>query len=179
MLTQTPPYHLTAEPKRRFTLVQWLSGTDPAMRGTARDARPTPRAPGRPPTGLRQHDLAHLRADGYGVWLEDGRCLRFLVHVDSGPVGDAVAEREKRSSGLGGLLAGYRRTDRAVPVGAVLVIAQDAEREEQMLADLGREPLRARIAVTRREMLYRHWPNDQVWRLPEDSNARRLTDLGS
>ncbi|MFG1952091.1 DeoR family transcriptional regulator [Micromonospora sp. NPDC048830] len=126
---------------------------------------------------LRQHDLAHLRADGYGVWLEDGRCLRFLVHVDSGPVGDAVAEREKRSSGLGGLLAGYRRNDPAVPVGAVLVIAQDAEREEQLLADLDREPLRARIAVTASEMLYRHWPHDQVWRLPEGGNARRLTDL--
>lgn len=31
---------------------------------------------------LRKRGLAHLRADGYGVWLEDGRCVRFLVHVD-------------------------------------------------------------------------------------------------
>ncbi|MGN9918437.1 hypothetical protein [Micromonospora palomenae] len=72
---------------------------------------------------LRQHDLAYLRADGYGVWLEDGRCLRFLVHVDRGPVGEVVAEHEKRTYGLGGLLAGYRRTDPVVPVGTVLVIA--------------------------------------------------------
>jgi DNA-binding MarR family transcriptional regulator len=126
---------------------------------------------------LRQHDLAHLRADGYGVWLEDGRCLRFLVHVDAGAVGDAAVAREKRSSGLGGLLTGYRRTGGAVPVGAILVIAQDVERQEQMLAGLGREPLRARVAVTTREMLYRHWANDQVWSLPEDGNARRLIDL--
>lgn len=127
---------------------------------------------------LRQHDLAHLRADGYGVWLEDGRCLRFLVHVDRGAAGDAVAEREKRTSGLDGLLTGYRRTDRAVPVGAVLIIAQDAEREDQLLAGLVGEPLRPRIAVTTRKMLYRHWPNDQVWRLPGNGIARRLTDLG-
>ncbi|WP_406107553.1 DeoR family transcriptional regulator [Micromonospora globbae] len=128
---------------------------------------------------LRQHDLAQLRADGHGIWLEDGRCLRFLVHVDRGPVGDAIAEREKRTSGLSGLLTGYRRTDRAVPVGAVLIIAQGAEREEQLLADLVRDPLRPQIAVTTREMLCRHWPNDQVWRLPEDGIARRLADLGA
>ncbi|WP_307856254.1 helix-turn-helix domain-containing protein [Micromonospora sp. C32] len=36
---------------------------------------------------LRERGLAHLRADGYGVWLEDGRCVRFLVHVDPGPGG--------------------------------------------------------------------------------------------
>ncbi|MER7457635.1 DeoR family transcriptional regulator [Micromonospora sp. NPDC126480] len=128
---------------------------------------------------LRQHDLAHLRADGYGVWLEDGRCLRFLVHVDRGPVGDAIAEQEKRTSGLSGLLTGYRRSHRAVPVGAVLIIAQDAEWEEQLLTDLVRDPLRPQIAVTTREMLYRHWPDDQVWRLPGDGMARRLTDLGA
>lgn len=85
---------------------------------------------------LRERDLAYLRADGYGVWLEDGRCLRFLVHVDPGPVGDAVAERERSTAGLGGVLAGYRRTDPVVPVGVVLVIAQDAAREANLLADL-------------------------------------------
>ncbi|MFI7576297.1 DeoR family transcriptional regulator [Micromonospora sp. NPDC049497] len=52
---------------------------------------------------LRQYDLAQLRADGYGIWLQDGRCLRFLVHVDRGPVGDVVAEHERPASGLGGL----------------------------------------------------------------------------
>ncbi|MEV4545736.1 hypothetical protein [Micromonospora echinaurantiaca] len=111
---------------------------------------------------LRQHDLAQLRADGYGVWLENGRCLRFLVHVDEGPVGDAIADWERRTSGLSGLLTGYRRSDRAVPVGAVLIIAQDAEREEQLLDDMIRDPLRPQIAVITREMVYRHWPIDQV-----------------
>ncbi|MGN9890427.1 DeoR family transcriptional regulator [Micromonospora sp. L31] len=127
---------------------------------------------------LRQHDLAYLRADGYGVWLEDGRCLRFLVHVDRGPVGEVVAEHEKRTYGLGGLLAGYRRTDPVVPVGAVLVVAEDAEREEQLLAGLVREPLRALIATTNRNMLYRHWPNEQLWRVPgEDEHRSRLIEI--
>ncbi len=129
---------------------------------------------------LRQHDLAHLRADGYGVWLEDGRCLRFLVHVDRGPVGDAVAEREKRTSGLGGLLAGYRRTDPVVPVGAVLIIAEDADREDQLLDDLVRAPLRALVATTVKAMLYRHWPSEQVWRVPgEDERRSRLIEIAS
>ena len=127
---------------------------------------------------LRQYDLAQLRADGYGVWLEDGRCLRFLVHVDRGPVGDAIAEHEKRTWGLSGLLTGYRRTARAVPAGAVLIIALDADRGEQLLDDMVRDPLPAQIAVTTRAMMYRYWPNDQVWRLPGQTSPRRLADLG-
>ncbi|WP_435153356.1 DeoR family transcriptional regulator [Micromonospora aurantiaca (nom. illeg.)] len=128
---------------------------------------------------LRQHDLAQLRADGYGVWLQDGRCLRFLVHVDRGPIGDVVAEHERATSGLGGLLAGYRRTDRLVPVGAVLLIAQDAEREERLRADLCREPLRNAVATTTQQLLYRHWPDDQVWQAPGEIGRRRLIEVGS
>ncbi|WP_244454338.1 hypothetical protein [Micromonospora echinofusca] len=85
---------------------------------------------------LRERGLAHLRADGYGVWLEDGRCVWSLVHVDPGPVGEVVAERERSTAGLGAVLAGYRRTDPVVPGGAVLVIAYDAARETNLLADL-------------------------------------------
>ncbi|MFF4937295.1 MarR family transcriptional regulator [Micromonospora sp. NPDC000729] len=128
---------------------------------------------------LRQHDLAQVRADGYGVWLQDGRCLRFLVHVDRGPSGGVVAEHERSTSGLGGLLAGYRRAGRLVPVGAVLVIAQDAEREERLRADLLREPLRNVAATTTQQLLYRHWPDAQVWQVPGESARRRLIEVGS
>jgi hypothetical protein len=101
-----------------------------------------------------------------------------LVHVDSGPVGEVVAEHEKRTYGLGAVLAGYRRTDPVVPVGAVLVIAEDAEREEQLLAGLVRRPLRAPIATTTKDLLHRHWPNEQIWRVPgEDEPRHRLIDL--
>ncbi|MDM4778736.1 MULTISPECIES: DeoR family transcriptional regulator [unclassified Micromonospora] len=128
---------------------------------------------------LRQHDLAQVRADGYGVWLQDGRCLRFLVHVDRGPSGGAVAEHERATSGLGGLLAGYRRADRLVPVGAVLLIAQDAEREERLRVDLLREPLQNAVATTTQQLLYRHWPDDQVWQVPGENGRRRLIEVGS
>ncbi|MFI7216469.1 DeoR family transcriptional regulator [Micromonospora maritima] len=127
---------------------------------------------------LRQHDLAQLRADGYGIWLQDGRCLRFLVHVDRGPVGDVVVEHERPASGLGGLLAGYRRADRLVPVGAVLLIAQDAEREERLQADLFRGPLPNVVATTTRQLLYRHWPDEQVWQVPGEGGRRCLVEVG-
>ncbi|WP_406066972.1 hypothetical protein [Micromonospora sp. NBC_01638] len=127
----------------------------------------------------RQHDLAQLRADGYGVWLQDGRCLRFLVHVNRGTIGDVVAEHERPASGLGGLLTGYRRADRLVPVGAVLLIAQDAEREELLRADLLREPLRNAVAMTTRQLLYRHWLDEQVWLVPGENGKRRLVEVGS
>ncbi|MCX4386359.1 hypothetical protein OG777_05370 [Micromonospora peucetia] len=111
---------------------------------------------------LRQHDLAQLRADGYGVWLQDGRCLRFLVHVDRGPIGDVVAEHERPVSGLGGLLAGYRRADRLVPVGAVLLIVRTPSGRNDCVADLLRGPLPNAVATTTRQLLYRHWPDEQV-----------------
>ncbi|MEV4120501.1 hypothetical protein [Micromonospora sp. NPDC049645] len=128
---------------------------------------------------LRQHDLAQLRADGYGVWLQDGWCLRFLVHVDRGPIGDVVAEYERPASGLGGLLGDYRRADRLVPVGAVLLIAQDAEREEGLQADLLRGPLPNVVATTTRPLLYRHWPDEQVWQVPGEGGRRCLVEVGS
>jgi DNA-binding MarR family transcriptional regulator len=127
---------------------------------------------------LRQHNLAHLRADGYGVWLEDSRSLRFLVHVDPGPVGEMVGEHERETYGLGAVLAGYRRSDPVVPVGAVLVVAASAKREERLLAGLVRGPLPAPVATTVMDLLCRHWPTEQVWRVPGDSGARRrLIDL--
>ncbi|MET8304378.1 hypothetical protein [Micromonospora sp. NPDC005211] len=126
---------------------------------------------------LRERGLAHLRADGYGVWLEDGRCVRFLVHVDPGPAGEVIAERERSTAGLGAVLAGYRHTGAAVPVGAVLVIAHDAAREVNVLADLASRPLRAPVAVTTVELLHQHWPDDQVWMLPAATARHRLIDV--
>jgi hypothetical protein len=65
-----------------------------------------------------------------------------------------------------------------VPVGAVLVIAQDADREEQLVADLVCRPLQAPIVTTTRHLLYQCWPNEHVWRVPgEDGIRRRLIDL--
>lgn len=143
----------------RCGLFQWLAALDTSV-------------------WLRERDLAHLRADGYGVWLEDGRSLRFLVHVDPGPIGDAIAERERPTAGLGGVLAGYRRTDPVVPVGAVLVIARDAVREANLLADLVSRPLRAPVSVATYDLLHQHWPHEQVWRIPGMGTTRhRLIDL--
>ncbi|WP_406059238.1 replication-relaxation family protein [Micromonospora sp. NBC_00860] len=127
---------------------------------------------------LRERGLAHLRADGYGVWLQDGRCLRFLVHVDPGPVGEVIAERERSTAGLGAVLAGYRRTDPVLPAGVVLVIARDAAREASLVADLVSRPLRAPIAIITVDLVHHHRPHEQVWRIPAAGTARhRLIDL--
>ncbi|MFF5224366.1 hypothetical protein ACFY21_24670 [Micromonospora sp. NPDC000212] len=121
---------------------------------------------------LRERGLAPLRADGYGVWLEDGRCVRFLVHVDPDPVGEVMTERERSTFGLDRVLAGYRRTDPIVPVGAVLVIARDAVREANLLADLVSWPFQLPVAVTTVDLLRRQWPTSRcgelrprVWRV--------------
>jgi hypothetical protein len=89
-----------------------------------------------------------------------------------------VAENERRGSALDAVMAGYRRTDPAVPVGAVLVITDTPEHEEYLLADLVEWPMRAPIATSTKDLLYRHWPNEPLWRVPgADGDRRRLIDL--
>ncbi|MFJ1539438.1 MarR family transcriptional regulator [Micromonospora chalcea] len=143
----------------RCALFQWLTTLDTSV-------------------WLRERGLAHLRADGYGVWLQDGRCVRFLAHVDPGPAGEVIADRERSTAGLGAVLAGYRRTDPVVPVGAVLVIARDAAREANLLTDLVSRPLRAPVAVTTVDLLQRRWPHERMWKLPAAGTTRyRLIDI--
>ncbi|MFJ1543338.1 hypothetical protein ACIODS_32880 [Micromonospora chalcea] len=76
-------------------------------------------------------------------------------------------------------MTGYRRADRLVPIGAVLLIAQNAEREERLRADLLRGSLRNAVATTTRQLLYRHWPDEQVWQVPGETGRRRLVEVGS
>ncbi|WP_241825720.1 hypothetical protein [Micromonospora sp. CB01531] len=59
------------------------------------------------------------------------------------------------------------------------MIAQDAEREERLRANLLRGPLQNAVATTRRQFLYRHWPDEQVWQVPGESGKRRLIEVGS
>jgi hypothetical protein len=59
------------------------------------------------------------------------------------------------------------------------MIAQDAEREEQLLADLVRGPLRNPVATTTRKSLYRHWPDEQVWQMRGENGRRRLIEVGA
>jgi hypothetical protein len=96
----------------------------------------------------------------------------------TGPLSDAVAEHERLTLGVDTLLAGYRHTDPVVPVGAVLVIANTPEREENLVADLAERPVRAPIATTSEDLLYRQWPNGPLWRVPiAGGTRRRLIDL--
>ncbi|WP_433537331.1 hypothetical protein ACQPZK_05990 [Micromonospora sp. CA-249363] len=76
-------------------------------------------------------------------------------------------------------MAGYRRADGLVPVGAVLLIAQDAEREERLQADLFRGPLPNVVATTTRQVLYRHWPDEPVWQVRGETGRHRLVELGT
>lgn len=126
---------------------------------------------------LRQYGLAHLRADASGVWLQDARALRFLVHVDPGP-GALPSAKERHSRGLDNLIAPYRHGSVNLPVGAVLVVLTTPEREEVLLADLVRNPLRVPIVASNQSLLRTRWPADAVWQVPGDADGRRrLIDL--
>ena len=93
-------------------------------------------------------------------------------------MGDVDSYYERNADWVAALLNSYRRTDPAVPVGAVLVIAHSPDREERLLDDLTRRPLRAPIATTTRQQLHQHWPTEPVWQIPaEPGRRRRLIEL--
>jgi DNA-binding MarR family transcriptional regulator len=124
---------------------------------------------------LREHRLTGLRADSHGVWLQDGKVVRFLVHVES-----ATGETTSRAAGgelVLDMLAGYREHDGPVPVGAILLIMYDEGRESDIHGDLNTRPLQARFATTTVTMLGRRWPTDAIWRAV-GSNDERIPLIG-
>jgi DNA-binding MarR family transcriptional regulator len=143
LLLFEPLVSIAAQQPDRCRLLRWLPRLDTSM-------------------WLREHRLAGLRADGHGIWLQDGMILRFLVHVES-----ARGEITSRAAGAElvlDMLAGYREHDPPVPVGAVLLIMGSESRESCVHDDLSARPLQAPFATTTVKLLGRQGPTDAIWR---------------
>jgi DNA-binding MarR family transcriptional regulator len=119
---------------------------------------------------LHRLGVSSVQPRAAGVWLEDGRALRFLLHVDD--------DRASFYSGTPAppavrALAGYRNGRTGVPATALLVLASTEERERELHRDLAAEPLPVPVAATTPERLYASGdPSAANWTLNDDDPAQ-------
>jgi hypothetical protein len=111
---------------------------------------------------------------GYAVWIQNGRAVRFLLHVDDNPpipLGDTEALR------ISDTLHGYQDCPQGIPASCLLMIAATTEREDQFLTDLIADPLPLPVAVTTADRL--HTAADvsgPIWAMPGTGGLVALID---
>lgn len=111
---------------------------------------------------------------GYGVWIQHGRAVRFLLHVDDNPPIPLGYTEPLRISDT---LHGYRDCPHGIPASCLLMIAATAEREQQLLTDLSADPLPLPVAVTTADRL--HSADDAsgpIWAMPGTGHLVPLID---
>jgi hypothetical protein len=123
---------------------------------------------------LRGYGVSGVRPRAYGVWIEDGIVVRFLLHIDdaepkpwSGDPASPPAEG----------LAGYRLAARGVPATAVLVVHARPEREAALHRGLAATPVP--VATCTLDRLYAA-PSaaDAIWNVAgADDTFVRLIDV--
>lgn len=123
---------------------------------------------------LRGYGLSGVRPRAYGVWIEDGIVVRFLLHIDdaepkpwSGDPAPPPAEG----------LAGYRLAARGVPATAVLVIHARPEREAALHRELTAVPVP--VATCTMDRLYTtRSAAEAIWNVAgADDTFVRLIDV--
>ena len=126
---------------------------------------------------LREHGVSEATPSAYGVWIEGGRAVRFVLHVDHTAAPGAL-------SGLAAppqadVLAGYRRARRGVPVTAVLVLCLTVERETEVLRGMAAAPLPVTVGTATLDRLYQaSSAAEAIWTVAGGDGLLRLAEIG-
>lgn len=124
---------------------------------------------------LREHGVPEAAPAAYGVWIEDNRAVRFMLHVDDGLSAPGTGYP---APSPGEVLKGYRHAPAGVPVTAVVMICSE-ERERKAHTDLTIAALPVVVAVTTPERLAAASPAETIWTRAGTGPGRllRLIDL--
>lgn len=127
---------------------------------------------------LREHGVAEVRPSAYGVWIEGGRAVRFVLHVEHTAAAGAL-------SGLAAppeadvLLGGYRRAPRGVPVAAVLVLCPSVEREVEVRRGVAAAPLPVTVGTATLDRLFdASSAAEAIWAVAGGEGLFRLAEVG-
>jgi hypothetical protein len=126
---------------------------------------------------LRGYGVSKVRPRAYGVWIEDGTVVRFLLHVDHGAEPKPLSGDPAPPPSQG--LAGYRLAARGVPATAVLVVHARPEREADLHRELADAPVPVPVATCTVDRLYAA-PSaaDAIWNVAgADDTLVRLIDV--
>ena len=125
---------------------------------------------------LREHGVPEVTPSAYGVWIEDGRAVRFVLHIDHSP---AVALSGSHVPPHVSVLAGYRRAPRGVPVTAVLVLCPSAERETELRRDTAAAPLPVAVGTATLDRLYEaSSAAEAIWNATGGEGLLQLAEIG-
>ncbi len=110
---------------------------------------------------LRAHGVHGARAQDYGLWIEDGATLSFVLHLDHDEPSLLARTPPPAPSKI---LAVYARAASGVPVDAALVVTPTTEREQQFHRELADAPVPLAVATATSERLYgAPSPADAIW----------------
>jgi DNA-binding MarR family transcriptional regulator len=127
-------------------------------------------------TALWLHGLgvSLVQPRGYAVWMQHGRAVRFLLHVDDNP---PIPFGQTEALRVIDTLYGYRDCPHGIPASCLLMIAATAEREHQLLADIAEDPLPLPVAVTTLDRLHTAAdPSEPIWALSGSGDLVALID---
>ncbi|MFY1673182.1 replication-relaxation family protein [Plantactinospora sp. WMMB334] len=125
---------------------------------------------------LREHGVADVAPAAYGVWIEHGLTVRFVLHVDhdeAAPITGSPAPPPADA------LTGYRHAPRGVPVTAVLVLCPTSDRQTELHRDLAAVPLPVPVASTTLDLLAEaSSAAEAIWRVTGGESPVRLAEIG-
>jgi hypothetical protein len=126
---------------------------------------------------LRGYGVSGVRPRAYGVWIEAGVAVRFLLHLDDDEEPKPLSGDPAPPPAEG--LAGYRLAARGVPATAVLVVHPMPEREAVLHRELADAPVPVPVATCTLDRLYAA-PSaaDAIWNVAgADGTFVRLIDV--
>ncbi|MEV5691891.1 replication-relaxation family protein [Micromonospora globbae] len=126
---------------------------------------------------LREHGVAEVSPSAYGVWIEGGRAVRFVLHVEHTAAAGALSRLAAPPQA--DVLAGYRRAPRGVPVAAVLVLCPDVERETEVRRGVAAAPLPVTVGTATLDRLFdASSAAEAIWAVTGAEGLRRLAEVG-
>ncbi|MDG4833988.1 replication-relaxation family protein [Solwaraspora sp. WMMD1047] len=125
---------------------------------------------------LREHGVPDVAPSAYGVWIEDGLSVRFVLHVDHdhGPrLSEAIVPPAAEA------LHGYRHAPRGVPLTAVLVLCPTAGRAAELHRDLAAAPVPVTVASTTFDRFSEaSSAAEAIWTVTGNDTPLRLAEVG-
>ncbi len=110
---------------------------------------------------LRAHGVHGSLVHGYGLWIEDGTAISFVLHLDHGEPSPLAQTPPAPPSKT---LAAYARATSGVPFDAALVVTSTVEREQQLRREVTEIPMPLAVASTTYERLdHAPSPADAIW----------------
>jgi hypothetical protein len=123
---------------------------------------------------LRGQGIERVHPRAYGVWIEEGVTVTFLLHVDHDEPSLIAGDPAPPPSHA---LAGYRHASNGVPATAILVITSVDGREAALHRELTDAPLPVSVATTTVDRLYAvDNAGEAIWSVT-DANPTELVRL--